>query len=160
MLGACLVQRGVGKVLGAQDSANQNQGRATKALGLHQGLDIRQGAADPILIRPTGAMDHSNRAVGAIVRQQFGDDLCQVHHAQVNGHGRAMAGEVGQLLAGGHFRLARIAGEDHGLRDGGQGQFAFQQRRTGRRGGDAGDDLKGDRQCPQVADLFTDGAVQ
>ena len=83
-----------------------------------------------------------------------------MHHAQVNRHGRAVAGQVVQLLAGGHRRLARVAGKDQRLRHLGQGQLAFQQGGAGGGGGHPRDDLEGDRQRAQLANLLADGAIQ
>ncbi len=113
MLG--VVQRRVGELFGVQHAADEDQRGAAKALSAHLFFDGGQGAADPILIRPAGAMDHGNRAVRAVMRQQLSNDLAQVHHAQVDGHGRTVARQVAQCLALGHVRLARIAGEDQRL---------------------------------------------
>src|SRR3990167_2606749 len=64
MLG--VVQRRVGELFGVQHAADEDQRGAAKALGAHLFLDGGQGAADPILIRPAGAMDHGNRAIRAV----------------------------------------------------------------------------------------------
>ncbi|MNN56511.1 hypothetical protein D3C81_1714480 [compost metagenome] len=78
----------------------------------------------------------------------------------MDGHGRAVPGQVAQGLALGHPRLARVAGEDQRLRHLRQGQLAAQQRGAGSGGGYAGHHFIGDAQFAQVADLLANGAVE
>ena len=105
-------------------------------------------------------MHHRDRAVGAVVGQQFGNDALDVVDPQVDGHGGAMGREAGELFAGRHAGLVRVAGEDHALGDIGQGQLRSQQCGAGGGGGDSGDDLESNPQLPQATDLLADGAVQ
>ena len=105
-------------------------------------------------------MHHGDRAIGAVMRQQLRDDARQMLHAEVDGQGRTVAGQGAQLLPRRHRRVVTVAREDHRLRHLRQGQLGLQQRRAGRRGGNAGDDLEGNLQRTQLTNLLANGAVQ
>lgn len=101
MLGA--VQRRVGEAFGGQHLADQDQRGAAEIPGGDLGQDVAEGAANLFLVGPTGPVDHRDRAVGAVVRQQFLDDLRQVGDAQVDRQGRPVPRQVAQALAFGIF---------------------------------------------------------
>ncbi|PAV70843.1 hypothetical protein WR25_24927 [Diploscapter pachys] len=122
------IQGGFGEGGVAQDMPHEDQRGASEALGGHAFGDVRQGALDPVLIWPGGAMDHGDGTVGTVMRQQLFDDPLQMTYAQVNGQGAAMAGQIGQLFTGRHRRAVAVAGEDHRLRYAWQCQLTAQQR--------------------------------
>ncbi|MNP47827.1 hypothetical protein D3C76_1419060 [compost metagenome] len=96
------VQRRLGKAVTGQYPADQDQCGTAKTLGLYLLDNTIKGIEHPVLVRPGSAMDHRNRAIPAVMRAQFFDDLLQMLDPQVNRQGAAMAGEVGQLFTCGH----------------------------------------------------------
>ena len=83
------IQRGLTETIIGQHPTHHNQCRTSKPFRRHFLGNVIEGADCPILIRPRRAVHHGNRAIRAIVRQQFGDDLSQVVDPQVD---RAWAG--------------------------------------------------------------------
>ncbi|MNG25923.1 hypothetical protein D3C84_1108420 [compost metagenome] len=61
-------------------------------------------------------MNHRNRAIRAVMRQQFGQDLLQMIDPQMNRHRRPVLRQAAKLFASGHHGFVGIAGQDHALR--------------------------------------------
>ncbi|KGW79257.1 precorrin-4 C11-methyltransferase domain protein [Burkholderia pseudomallei MSHR2990] len=94
------------------------------------------------------------------MRQHVGDDPREMPHAEMDRERRAVRGEARERFAGGHRRLARVAREDHGLRDARQRQLDAERRCARGRRGHAGHDLVRNPERGEPADLLADRAVE
>ncbi|MNO82138.1 hypothetical protein D3C76_734000 [compost metagenome] len=154
------IQRRLAELLTAQHPTHQNQRRTPKPFGVNLGGNVLKRPYHPILIRPGRAVNHRNRAIGAVMGQEFLNDLRQVLDPQMNRHGRPMLRQACQLFTSGHRGLVGVARQDHALGHVRQGQLRAQQRRAGGRCRDAWNDFKRNIQLTQMANLLADGAIQ
>ncbi|MCY1426114.1 hypothetical protein D9M71_419250 [compost metagenome] len=109
------IQRRFAEVITAQHPSHQNQCRAPKPFGGNLFGNVLKRSCHPVLIWPARAVNHRNRAIGAVMRQQFLNDLRQVIDPQMNRHGRAVLRQAGEFLSGWHGGLVGVASQDHAL---------------------------------------------
>ncbi|MNL51210.1 hypothetical protein D3C87_1742890 [compost metagenome] len=102
-------------MIAAQHPTYQNQRRPAKSLGFNLLGNIRQRPHHPILIRPGRPVNHRDRTVRTVMRQQFDQDLLQMIDSQMDRHGGSMLRQAAQLFAGRHRRLVGVAGQNHAL---------------------------------------------
>ncbi len=144
-----------------QHRPDQDQRGAGDAAALDQLGNLGERAADHLLVRPGGTVDHHHRAGRAVMRQQLARHPDQVVDREMDRQGRTGRGKRRQLLARGHVRGPhRRPGQDHRLADVGQGQLLAEQGGTGGEGGHAGRHVIGDAERLQPPDLLADRAIQ
>ena len=119
------------------------------------------GAAQDLLFRPGGLVDHRRRGLAGVAA---GQQLLLEHVGQAGAeeedHGGLMGRQGGDGFFGGHRGASGHPGEDDRLAHPRQGVFRVQGRRRAAEGAHAGTDVVGNPQLVQGIKLLSDRAVQ
>ncbi len=94
-----VIERALAEVLGRQGATDQDQSGALDWIGGKLGLDIAERSAHDPLIGPACLGHHRDRAVGAIERDQLGDDPVERMDGEMDGERGTGRGESGKALA-------------------------------------------------------------
>ena len=116
--------------------ADDDQRGARELLCLHDGDEFVEPAGENAFVRPGDAMEHGERRLRRIVREELALHGVGQRDAEVNAEGGAVACEVGELLARRHRGGAFAAREDDRLHELGHGELGAQARGGGLKGGD------------------------
>jgi hypothetical protein len=150
----------VAKALRRQGRAGNDRRRASHAGGTASLDDRVERRPENQLVRPTRPDDDADRAVFAVMRQERRRDLVDRVRAEVDHQRRPVGGKPAQLLPGRHCRRApAVAGENDGLGNLGNREFAAERGSCRGKGRHPRREIPADPQLVQSPHLLCAGAV-